>query len=131
MADFDGDGKPDIASVSYGNILSIFRNISSPGVVSFAPREDIITSPSAFKVAVGDFDGDGRPDIAITNRFDYSLSIFRNISVIGTIGFAPKVNIITGQNPNNLVIRDLNADGKPEIVVANTSPQKVFPPSIP
>jgi hypothetical protein len=66
--DLDGDGRLDIATTCYGNLLSFYRNTSAPGTVSFAPRIDLATSGTSFGMATGDLDGDGRPDIVIPHR---------------------------------------------------------------
>jgi hypothetical protein len=54
---------------------------------------------------------------------DNGISIFRNTSISGSItasSFAPKVDFVTGNsivNPGNIVIADLDGDGKPDILV--------------
>lgn len=119
-ADFDGDGKMDLASITASNILSIFRNISVPGTLDFT-RTDYPTSGGRFGLAAGDIDGDGRPDVAVCNRDSNIISVFRNLSQTGSIDFATPVNLATEQQPQKLAIGDIDGDGKPEIAVANSS----------
>lgn len=118
-ADLDGDGKPDLLSIHYGNIMSLWRNTSVPGNISFN-KTDIPSSGARFGIAAGDLDGDGRPDIVVTNNDSNTISVYRNLSTPGNINFAARVTLATGVGPYDLAIGDLNNDGKPEIVVANT-----------
>src|SRR4029079_4117891 len=68
--DFDGDGKPDLL-VSRGSSgsVTIFKDISSAGTISFAPKLDfpIVANGESQGCAVGDLDGDGKLDFAIAN----------------------------------------------------------------
>lgn len=75
--DLDGDGKPEIITanfVGYGKgTVSILKNISTPGsltTASFAVRTDIYDDPFPVDVAVADLDGDGRPELMVSNLND-------------------------------------------------------------
>jgi hypothetical protein len=63
--DYDGDGKTDIATVrgSAGQVVWFVRP-SSTGVISAAPYATFGASATDF-VAQGDYDGDGKTDVAI------------------------------------------------------------------
>ncbi len=125
IADLDGDGKPDIVVTNRNsNTISVFRNTSSVGSIAFAPNVDFPTGDIPYGVAVGDLDGDGKPDIVVANSGGDSLSVLRNISSSGSIAlgsFAPGVSLATSGTPIAVAIADLNGDGKPEIISANTS----------
>ena len=125
IGDLDGDGKPDLVVVNNGtNTVSVFRNTSSSGTISsgsFAPKVDFTTRPGAFAVAIGDLDGDGKPDLAIANLTSATVSVLRNTSNPGSItaaSFAAKVDFITGIEPIMVKISDLDGNGKPDLVVA-------------
>ncbi|RRN76431.1 hypothetical protein EIM50_24725, partial [Pseudoxanthomonas sp. SGD-10] len=69
-------------------------------------------------VTAGDFDGDGKLDIAITNDLSNSLSIFRNISAdSGTPSFELVSTLSVGLNPQSVRVGDFNGDGKLDLVV--------------
>lgn len=120
VADFDFDGKPDIAVVNASsNSVSIVKNITSNYSISFAPKTNYTTSSGPVDVSSGDFDGDGLTDLAIVNAISNTVSVIRNTSTNGNISFAPKVDFATGSSPRGVKIADLDSDGKPEIVVTN------------
>jgi len=125
IADLDGDGKPDVVVTNhFANSISILRNTSGIGSVAFAATVDLSTGAIPYGVAVGDLDGDGKPDIVVANSGIDSLSIFRNTSSSGSISaasFAPKISLPASGTPDAVALVDVNADGKPEIVSANTS----------
>ncbi len=128
IADFDLDGKPDLAVVNdVGNTVSILKNTSSFGIIdatSFAPKVDFVTGNFPIGIASGDLDGDGKMDLAITNQADNSFSVLRNTSTTGIINassFATKIDFPTGLDPYSVAIGDLDGNNKPEIVVSNYS----------
>jgi len=120
IGDIDGDGKPDLVVANNGsNTISVFRNTSTIGNVSFAANVDFTTGVNPTPVSIGDLDGDGKPDLAVPNYGSNTVSIFRNTSNVGTISFAAKVDITTGVNPIPASIGDIDGDGKPDLVLAN------------
>ncbi len=130
MGDMDGDGKTDMIVTSKTNSwVSVYRNMSTSGVInaaSFPTRVDFATGTSPVAVIANDFDNDGKLDLAVTSTGSRAVSILRNTSSgTGNIAFAPKVDYTTGFNPLALASRDLNMDGKTEIVVANQSSSTV------
>lgn len=125
LNDIDGDGKQDILALNYSTfVLSIFRNTSTSGSItssSFAPRIDYSLGGYS-ALGVGDIDGDGKPDIVVSNSNTKMISILKNISTIGNISsssFAPKVDFAAGNYPSRISIADMDGDGKPDIVVSN------------
>ncbi len=120
--DIDGDGKPDINFTNANsNSISVLRNTSSIGNISFASKVDFTTGASPYSVVVGDIDGDGKPELAIANWDSNSVSIFRNISNVGSIGFASKLDFATGAQPFSLVLGDIDGNGKPDLAVTNSN----------
>ncbi|MFY8004907.1 MAG: FG-GAP-like repeat-containing protein, partial [Chitinophagaceae bacterium] len=130
IGDLDGDGKLDLAVANQNsNNVSVFRNTSTSGsidVSSFAAGVDFATGTNPVAVAIGDLDGDGKPDLAVANfslnLSSNSVSVYRNTATSGSISsgsFAAKVDFATGDGPRSVAIGDLDGDGKPDLVVAN------------
>ena len=71
-----------------------------------------------YSVAIGDLNGDGRPDLAVANS-----TASNNVGVLlGQSGgtFAPAVTYSSGGiEPASVAIGDLNGDGRPDLAVAN------------
>ena len=121
IGDLDGDGKPDIVIPNTAdNSISIFRNTSAAGTISFAPRIDLPTGNTPSRVTIADMDGDGRPDIIIANGTSSTMSIYRNTSTAGSISVAARVDIPTGSSPADIAVGDVDGDGKPDIAIANS-----------
>jgi len=128
IGDLDGDGKPDVAvtSFQFGQSVSLYRNTSTPGSItsnSFGPRVDFSVGGWGNTVAIGDLDGDGKPDLAVVTQLPDHLSIFKNISAPGSLtasSFAARVDFPAGYNPNGTAIGDLSGDGRPDIVFGNS-----------
>ncbi|MBL0065748.1 MAG: T9SS type A sorting domain-containing protein [Bacteroidetes bacterium] len=123
VGDLDGDGKPDVVITAFtSNKLSIFRNLSTPGVISFAARQDFAPGTVPYFVHVGDLDGDNLADIAVVNRDVATLAIYRNISTPGTIILAARQDFATPAGTMThygVAFGDINGDALPDIAVGN------------
>jgi hypothetical protein len=121
VGDLDGDGKADVAVGNrITNTISVFQNKSVPSAMAFAPKIDLATSLDPFKMSVGDLDGDGKLDLVVIgfNSGNASaFSVFRNTSAGGAIGFATRVDYPTGEGSTDVVIADMNGDGRPDMLV--------------
>jgi hypothetical protein len=122
MGDMDGDGKTDISvGLRNNSFVSVFRNTSTPGTISLAPKVDLATPGSSVGLSIGDVDGDGKPDLATANYFPTSVSLLKNTSTPGTISFAPRTDMATPTNPESVAIGDMDGDGRPDISVTSYS----------
>jgi len=113
--DFNGDGKPDIASANAfsSNVSVILGN----GLGSFgsATNYPVSTYPSA--IIAADFNNDTKLDFATTGYNAHSMSILLNN---GSGGFGNVVNYNTiGVNPNFITTGDFNGDLIPDIATSN------------
>lgn len=95
-----------------------FSQFGDINLASFSAKIDFATGlyPS---VAVGDIDGDGKPDMVTANGNSNTISVFRNTSSNGSISFAARVDFIAESSPNSLTVVDIDGDGKPDVIVAN------------
>ena len=73
-------------------------------------------------VAVGDFNGDNKPDLAVANETSNTVSVLLGN---GNGTFAAKVDYATGGYPNAVAVGDFNGDNKPDLDVANYSSDTV------
>ena len=73
-------------------------------------------SPSS--VAVGDFNGDGKADLATANAAANSVSVLLGN---GDGTFQSAVNYAAGTIPCSVAVGDFNGDGKADLAVANVS----------
>ncbi len=126
VADFDGDGKVDMAVPNFNSsTVSLFRNTGSIGTISFATKVDFATGLAPISVSTSDFDGDGKPDLAVANINSAAVSVFRNTGASGTISFATKVNFTTGTKPYSVSTGDFDGDGKTDLTVADNGSNTV------
>jgi hypothetical protein len=124
LADFDNDGKPDIAvtnSTPSNATISIFRNTSVTGTVTF-DRRDFPAANSPGRIAAGDMDGDGKVDLVVNNQGTgvNSFSIFRNKMIGSTLdatSFAAKIDYATVNSPRGLALADIDGDMRPDVIL--------------
>ena len=119
VADLNQDGKPDLVTTTSSslNMVSIFQNNSSGSVISFAPRQDLPFTGSPTSVTLADFNGDGKPDIAVLDQGAPAVSIFKNTTSGGSITMAAPFSIPIASGASTIGSGDLDGDGKPEIIV--------------
>jgi hypothetical protein len=125
FGDLDGDGKPDLVVVNFNrgsaSVISVFRNTSTGGNISVAPKIEIATGNGSLGIGVADINGDGKPDIVVTSGNSGFISILQNTTVGSTITFAPKQDYTLLTHPDDLVLADLDNDGRTDIVTSNWS----------
>ena len=118
VGDFNGDGKLDLAVTDYttATVSVLLRNAANTG---FNTKVDyaVGTTYSSKSVSVGDFNGDGKLDLAVTNQNTAAVAILlRNAA---NTGFDAAVAAATGASPNSVSAGDFNEDGKLDLAVAN------------
>jgi hypothetical protein len=122
IRDLNNDNKAEvILTDNETDSISIYKNISTPEVVSFSDKISFIVGHNPFNLSVADFNGDGKSDIAVVNYGDSSISVLKNLSTSGNVIFAEKINYRTMQSPGNLSISDFDGDSKPDLLLGNTT----------
>jgi hypothetical protein len=120
VADFNADGDLDLAIPTFGPHISIL--LGGPGGSFGAPT--LVAMPPGFmttSLAVGDFNADGDPDLAVVTLSGTS-DVPQNVAVLlGEAGasFSAPMPLAAGEFPIDVAVGDFNADGDPDLAVAN------------
>lgn len=122
VGDFQGNGEQDIATVQTNGAITIFlQDAGSAYPYPFAAGPNYVTQtagPSATGIAVGDFNGDGYADLAITNAGGNNVTILLGDGT-GT-NFTAAASPTTGSKPAAIAVGDFNGDGIDDLAVANS-----------
>jgi len=120
LADFDGDGRPDLAAqaaIHQGlSVLSVLSVMFNSGDERFAERGQIPVGGQPSCVISADLDSDGAPDLVSTLQYPDALSVQRNR---GDGSFEPAITYAAGERPSSVASADLDGDGAPDLVVTN------------
>jgi len=81
-----------------------------------------LTFDGPSSVAVGDFNGDSKPDLAANNPGSDTVSVLPNA---GGGSFGAPTHFAVGDQPFSVAVGDFNGDSKPDLVTANFSSQNV------
>jgi FG-GAP-like repeat/Abnormal spindle-like microcephaly-assoc'd, ASPM-SPD-2-Hydin/FG-GAP repeat len=124
-ADFNGDGKPDLAGLGYqasplGVLLGNGDGTFQPAVVT-----NSLTQFSNIAMATGDFNGDGKADLVVIPSTCMTTPTCLPGNALVLIGngdgtFQSPVAYTVGLQPRGVVVGDFNGDGKPDVAVSNT-----------
>ena len=128
VGDFNGDGAQDLAVANFGvcdlsgcddgNVSVLLGN----GDGSFQAARSFGAGIAPGSVAVGDFNGDGKFDLAVAN------SGSNNVSVLlgnGDGSFQAPQNFGAGRSPVSVAVGDFNGDGVQDLAVANSGSNNV------
>jgi hypothetical protein len=118
VGDFNGDGSPDLAVSESNNSrpnLGIVSILLGNGDGTFQPHVDYPTANGAYSVATGDFNKDGKADLAVACRNNASVSVLLGN---GDGTFQPYVSYVVGSEPDSINVADFNGDGNQDLTVA-------------
>jgi hypothetical protein len=119
-ADIDGDGLLDlIVFNTSASSVSVYRNTSIAGSISFANPITIGTLEAPFDGVIEDLNNDGKMDLVIVNFNASTLSVFSNSSSIGNPSFSAPVSIPVINGVIAIASGDYNGDGRVDMVVGS------------
>ncbi len=129
IGDLNGDGKPDLAvandcnspyGCTSGSVGILFGNGNgtfSLGAVYASGGED------ASSIALGDLNGDGKPDLVVATACSSEPCTIGTVSVLlneGNGAFQPAVSYNTGpEDADSVAVADVNGDGSLDLIVGN------------
>ena len=118
VGDFNGDGKQDLAVVNSptngpGTVSILLGN--GAGSFSTASNFGGVGASLLAVLAVGDFNGDGKQDLAVENS-SFTVAILLGD---GTGSFSGATSFGVGSFPYGVAVGDFNRDGRQDLAVAN------------
>src|SRR4051794_15366514 len=116
VGDFNGDGLADLAVSAFvaGNVSVLLRQAG--GGFALEGGAAIQLSSNVHAVAAGDFNSDGRLDLAATTAASQVVLLLRNAL---NNGFSQGQSFATGATPTGIAVGDYNGDGLADLAVAN------------
>ncbi len=123
VGDFSGDGRLDLAVAGFycDEKLCYDENarvLLGTGDGSFQAPRTFPTWSGPTSVAVGDVNGDRRPDLAVANVFTNDVSVLLGN---GDGSFQPRRYYGAGDSPRSVALGDVNGDGRPDLAVVNSA----------
>ena len=127
IGDFTGNGLGDLAIANSAlNTITIVINPGATGAWNTATQQTINlpTGSQPFSIAFADFNLNGVLDIVVANRLSNNIMVllglgggaFSNVQILSTGTPSTPVSLATG---------DINADGRPDVVVANNAANNI------
>lgn len=119
VADLDDDGRPDFVSGegAIPGAMWFNQNISSPGNIEFGSYVGPVglSVVNGFSGAnAGDLNGDGKPELVVSNAQGGAIDILQNTSTPGSPLFIETFQIAVSHRA--ILIADMNLDGKNDLI---------------
>ena len=123
VADFNSDGKTDIAVTSSGFLLPAPVLIAlGNGMGQFPTLQYISTGGAPRQIVADDLNGDSKPDLALLKTGSNTVSVLLGD---GSGQFAPGTDFVVGTAPQSLTKGDFNGDGRLDLATANAESNNI------
>lgn len=117
VADFNGDGKVDLATATYWtDNVTIFLGKGDGSFRPLTARSFFATGANPRWIVAGDFNRDGKLDLATAN---WEVSTISVLPGNGDGTFGANTDFTTGANPDGICVGDFNVDDISDLVTAN------------
>jgi FG-GAP-like repeat len=118
IADFNGDGKPDIAVLANTTANAILSIYLGDGIGQFTFKTNFSTGYGSVWIDAADLNGDRFADLVVANGLGRSVSVFL---ALGDGTFGPRADIPLPGEIESVLLADLNRDGKTDIAASTMS----------
>ncbi|MFO0950111.1 MAG: FG-GAP-like repeat-containing protein [Isosphaeraceae bacterium] len=122
VGDFDGDGRLDLATTNLYDKENSVSILLGKGDGTFRPALGVNAGRAQERLTAGDFNGDGRLDLAVPNLDVATVSVLLGK---GDGTFQPRVVYAATNFPNTVTAADFNNDGATDLVVVNQNVDSV------
>ena len=146
IGDVNGDGRLDVVTANRASstVSVLLGSAAQPGAL--LAHQDVAAGSGSRAAAVGDFDGDGRLDVATGNEFASSVTVLSNRTFGEAPGFAFHREAVDGGaegfagvvargpavalpaksfDDDDVAVGDINGDGRADITYASRFPNTV------
>lgn len=125
LVDLNSDGRMDLVAADGAShtVFLLFQKSSggfgNPVSITIPMPEDYPTNPGFIDIAAGDINGDGRPDIVLTDLTSLNTKSTMALTQLadGTFSTTPDYLPTLGVSPRNIAIGDINGDGRADLVI--------------
>ena len=127
VADFDGDGRPDVAAAAGAQFNDSVAVLLGDGKGGFQPKPQVSQLQMNYDgiLAAGDFNGDGRPDLVITVDGGPAVAIVLLNRGNALFDLQPARMKLIASSAASIAVGDFNEDGRLDFAVVSYDPHLV------
>ncbi|MEU9701604.1 FG-GAP-like repeat-containing protein [Streptomyces sp. NPDC047981] len=124
LADLDQDGTPDAVVVAPGSPGRVALLLGD-GAGGFAAASVLSAGANLSSASVSDLNGDGHADLAVASAGSAEVVVLEGDGT-GAFGTPLAFGLNGGTNPQAAATADLDGDGRPDVVTANSNSSATF-----